>query len=58
MEKIVASREMALTETKRERAERQRRAAQISAARAIVAIQKKLGEKTDPEIVELARQTA
>jgi hypothetical protein len=47
-----------MTETKRERAERQRRAAQISAARAIVSIQRKLGEKSDPEIVRLARQTA
>ena len=58
MKKTEALRETTLAETKRERAERQRRAAQISAARAIVAIQKKLGEKTDPAIIELARQSA
>ena len=37
---------------------RDNRAAQISAARALVKIDKKLGEKTDPAIVELAKQTA
>ncbi len=34
------------------------RAARISAARLIVNVNKKLGEPTDPEIVELSKQTA
>lgn len=38
--------------------ERNERAARISAARVIVKINKKLGEPTDPEIVELSQQSA
>ena len=44
--------------TASERHERDVRAARISAAQAIVAINKRLRQPTDPEIVELSKQSA